>query len=151
VTGHIAKANKQWRDFAKNEEVLAIFQGPHSYISSSWCDHENVPTWNYIAAHVYGTLRTIEGEELLSFLKQLTNKYEAFSERPVTVEGMSAAYLEREIHGLVAFEIKVSRIEANYKLSQNRDTKNHENIRKELQKRGDVQSIAIAEAMQKHK
>lgn len=151
LTGHVAKANQQWKYFAENEEVLAIFQGPHAYISSSWYDHENVPTWNYVAAHAYGTLRTIEGDELLGFLKQLTNTYEAHSKKPVTVEGMSPDYLAREVRGLVAFEIKITRVEASYKLSQNRDGKNRENIIKELHKRGDAQSMAIAEAMQKHK
>jgi transcriptional regulator len=151
LTGHISKANKQWRDFSKNEEVLVIFQGPHTYISPSWYDHENVPTWNYIAVHAYGTLRIIEGEELLDFLKGLTNKYEAHSKNPVTVEGMSGGYVEREMRGLVAFEIKITKIDVSYKLSQNRDAKNHENIVKELRDRGDAQSIAIAEEMQKHK
>lgn len=151
LTGHIARANKQWKEFGRNEEVLAIFQGPHTYISSSWYNHENVPTWNYIAAHVYGTLRVLEGNELLESLKNLTNKYEAHSKHPVRVENMSADYLEREMRGLVAFEIAITRIEAAFKLSQNRDATNHENIIKELHTRGDAQSIAIAEAMQKHK
>jgi transcriptional regulator len=149
LTGHIAKANTQWKGFSENTEVLAIFQGPHTYISSSWYDHENVPTWNYLAVHVYGTLRSIEGEELLQSLKELVNKYEAHSERPVTVEGMSRDYIEKEVRGLVAFEIAITKVESSYKLSQNRDKKNHENIVKELRKRGDAQSIEIAMAMEK--
>src|SRR6187402_3094913 len=52
--GHISKANKQWKDFDPDKEVLAIFSGPHAYISSSWYDHVNVPTWNYLAVHIYG-------------------------------------------------------------------------------------------------
>jgi transcriptional regulator len=151
LAGHIARANKQWRDFSKNEEVLAIFHGPHTYISSSWYDHENVPTWNYIAVHVYGTLRIIEGEELLTSLKNLTNKYEAHSQKPVTVEGMDPAYVAREMRAIVGFEITITRIEEAYKLSQNRDAKNHENIIKELHNRGDAQSMAIAGEMEKHK
>ena len=52
LVGHISKSNPQWKNFSKNEEVLAIFQGPNSYISSTWYKDENVPTWNYIAVHV---------------------------------------------------------------------------------------------------
>jgi transcriptional regulator len=151
LLGHIAKANGQQKGFSQGGEVLAIFQGPHTYISSSWYDHENVPTWNYIAVHVYGALSVIDGAAALDFLKKLTNKYEAHSERRVTVENMSPAYVEREMRGMVAFEIEVSRVEAAYKLSQNRDSKNHENIVKELRKRGDAQSMEIAAAMERHK
>ena len=52
--GHFAKANPQWKSFANQNSVLAIFSGPHSYITPRWYDHMNVPTWNYVAVHVYG-------------------------------------------------------------------------------------------------
>ena len=57
LIGHISKLNPQAESFNQNDEVLAIFSGSHSYISSSWYDHENVPTWNYLAVHVYGKVR----------------------------------------------------------------------------------------------
>ncbi len=60
LVGHISKANPQWKNFINDSNVLAIFNGPHSYISSSWYDHENVPTWNYIAVHIYGKVKIIE-------------------------------------------------------------------------------------------
>lgn len=53
LTGHLSRANPQWKSFDLMSEVLVIFQGPHSYISSSWYDHTNVPTWNYIAVDIY--------------------------------------------------------------------------------------------------
>src|SRR5436190_23118671 len=65
LTGHISKANPQWKNFNGSDRVLVIFNGPHAYVSSSWYDHENVPTWNYIAVHVYGIIKIIEGEKLL--------------------------------------------------------------------------------------
>lgn len=149
LLGHISRGNKQWKDFDKNEEVLAIFTGPHAYISSSWYDHENVPTWNYVAVHVYGELRLIEGDELMASLRKLVDKYEASSIHPVKVENMSAKFLESELRGMVGFEIRITDIEAAYKLSQNRDEKNLHNILNELEKRGDVQSLEIAEQMKK--
>lgn len=151
LTSHIARGNAQWKSWNETTEVLAIFQGPHAYVSSSWYDHENVPTWNYIAVHVYGTVRIIEGEELVNSLKHLVNKYEKASEHPVTVEGMSEKFLNNEMRGIVAFEMTITKIEAAYKLSQNRDDKNHVNIIQELEKRGDNPSIQIAKEMKRER
>jgi transcriptional regulator len=148
--GHISKANAQWRNFKSGEEVMAIFTGPHAYISSSWYDHENVPTWNYIAVHVYGTIRTIEGDLLYESLKRLTNKYEKSSADPVSLERMSPDYIKKAMLGLVGFEITITNIEAAYKLSQNRDRKNHEAIIHQLEKRNDHDSLQVAAAMKKN-
>lgn len=151
LTGHISRGNKASKNFSDGEEVLCIFQGPHTYISSSWYNHENVPTWNYQAAHVYGTLHVLEGDALLQSLKALTDKYEQHSERPVTIEGMNADYLQKEMKGIVGFKIVITRVEASFKLSQNRDTENYRRIIENLEKRGDSQSMLIAEEMKKNK
>ncbi len=147
LTGHIARANPQWKKFKEDSEVLAIFSGPHAYISSSWYDHENVPTWNYIAVHVYGKINLIEGDQLYQSLTHLVDKYEKGSANPVSMEKMSAEYVQKSIQGLVGFEISISGIEAARKLSQNRDKKNHQNIIHELEKRNDQASLQIAEEM----
>ena len=149
--GHISKGNPQWRKFEPETQVLAIFPGPHAYISSSWYDHENVPTWNYIAAHVYGSIKIIEGDELYEALKHLMAKYEAASVRPVSMETMSAEYVRQSMQGVVGFEITIGAIEAAYKLSQNRDQKNHHNIIHELEKRNDHGSLQVANEMMKRK
>jgi transcriptional regulator len=149
--GHISKGNPQWKNFAHNTQVLAIFSGAHSYISSSWYNHENVPTWNYIAVHIYGTIKIIEGEYLLQTLKKLVDKYEAASEHPVSVDTMSPKFLNKELRGIVGFEIEIDHIEAAYKLSQNRDELNHAHIIAQLQQKGDTQSLNIAHEMMKHK
>jgi transcriptional regulator len=149
LLGHISRGNKQWRELPDGEEVMAIFQGPHTYISSSWYDHENVPTWNYIAVHVYGKARMVGEEELIESLRQLTNKYEKDSVHPVSVDTMSKNFLHHEIRGTVGFEIVIDRMEASYKLSQNRDGKNHANIILELEKRKDENSKAVADEMRK--
>ncbi len=150
LLGHISRGNKQWKELANSEEVMVIFTGPHTYISSSWYDHENVPTWNYEAVHVYGKVRMIEGEELISSLRQLTNQYEKESVHPVSVDTMSKKFLETEVRGIVGIEIAIDRMEASYKLSQNRDEKNHTNIISELEKRKDENSVAIANEMKKY-
>jgi transcriptional regulator len=148
LTGHISKANPQWKYFEAGKDVLAIFNGPHAYISSSWYDHENVPTWNYIAVHVYGQLRIIQGEELLAALKQMVDHYEKNSSNPVSVEKMSAPFLKSHVEALVGFEIEISSIEAAYKLSQNRDEHNHDEIVRNLRD-GNSESQAVADAMAK--
>ncbi|HEX6227816.1 MAG TPA: FMN-binding negative transcriptional regulator [Chryseolinea sp.] len=151
LLGHVSKANPQWKSFERDSNVLAIFSGPHAYISSSWYDHENVPTWNYVAAHVYGTARIIEGDELYQALRDLVNRYEAASSTPVSIEGMSPSYLRQSMQGLVGFEITITAIEAAYKLSQNRDQKNHAQIINELDARKDTGSRQIAAEMKKRK
>ncbi|GAA0879084.1 protease synthase/sporulation negative transcriptional regulator PaiB [Algoriphagus jejuensis] len=125
---HIAKANPQWKSIMNQDEVLVIFQGPHAYISSSWYNHENVPTWNYLAVHVYGKVRIIEGGELMAHLKSLVDVYEAGRPNRVSVETLSADYVQKQVRALVGFEITIEEVQANAKLSQNRDDVNYQNI-----------------------
>src|SRR5690606_25231805 len=98
--GHISRENPQWQSFASGEQVLAIFNGPNSYISSSWYDHENIPTWNYSAVHVYGKIRIIEGESVMTFLRKLIDKYEADSANPLHLDDLSSETL-LESRGIV--------------------------------------------------
>ncbi len=150
LAGHIARGNQQWKNFSDDHEVLAIFQGAHSYISSSWYNHENVPTWNYIAIHVYGRIQIIEGEKLHLSLKNLVDKYEKNVANPVSVEKLSAEYIKKAMVGIVGFEITISKIEASYKLSQNRDQESFKNIIQELEKRNDDSSLQVAAAMKEN-
>lgn len=146
--GHIAKENPQWRNFEANPAVLAIFSGAHSYISSSWYDHENVPTWNYLAVHVYGNIRILDENDTLKTLSKLVDIYEKNSENPVRVADFSAKTM-LQTRGIVGFEIVITDIQAVKKLSQNRDDSNHQNIILELKKTNNHQSNDIAIAMSK--
>ena len=150
LVGHISKANPQWENFEDNQDILAIFNGPHSYVSSSWYEKENVPTWNYIAVHIYGKIKIIEGDELLDSLKKLLIKYEADSENPVTMEKMSAENL-RQINGIVGFSIKINEIQAAYKLSQNRNDTDYHNIIDKLDKRDDTKTKEVAKEMKRRR
>ena len=149
LTGHVSRANPQWKNFKSGDEVLAIFSGPHAYISSSWYNHENVPTWNYLAVHVYGTIKIIEGEKLYDSLRQLIATHEAASTHPVSIDTMSPDYVRKSIQGIVGFEIDITKIEAAQKLSQNRDRENHERIMAALDKRHDNGAKEISAAMKK--
>ncbi len=147
ITGHMAYGNPQWRTFDTCEDVLVMFQGPHAYISSSWYEQENVPTWNYQAVHVNGTATILNEEALKHDLTKLLEKYEKHRENPVLWDKLSPSFLEKEIKGIVGFKIKVQEIQAAYKLSQNRNEMDYQNIIDELSKEKDLNAKALAEVM----
>lgn len=144
VLGHMSRANPQWKSFGE-QEVLLIFQGAHTYISPRWYNHVNVPTWNYMNVHVYGKVRMLEGEELYALLSDLVKKHE--STTGYSMEGLPADFVEKEIKGVAGFALSVTRIDAAYKLSQNRDDESYTNIVRELEKRSDDASHEIAHEM----
>jgi len=144
ILGHMSRANPQWKSFGE-QEVLLIFQGAHTYISPRWYNHVNVPTWNYMNVHAYGKVRILEGQELHDLLSQLVKKHEV--DTGYSMEGLPADMVEKEIRGVAGFALLVTRTEAAYKLSQNRDDESYANIVKELEKRGDDDSAAVAREM----
>jgi len=146
LQGHISKENPQWKSFENDNKILAIFSGPHAYISSSWYDHENVPTWNYSAVHIYGTVKILEESAVVQSLKTLVDKYEAASENPIRIEELSKKTM-LQVRGIVAFEIAIDQIQAVHKMSQNRDEKNFSNIITELEKTGKVAEAEVAKIM----
>ena len=149
VNGHMSRANPQWKTFDLNREVLVIFQGPHTYISPTWYNHVNVPTWNYQSVHVYGKPRVItDYDEAYEILKRLIDRYESNSH--YRLETLPKDFVQKEIKGIVAFQIEVTRIEANYKLSQNRKDEDYRNIIAQLEKRTDDLSHGVAEAMREN-
>ena len=148
LVGHLSKLNPQGDSFTSNDDVLAIFSGAQTYISSSWYDHENVPTWNYLAVHVYGKVTILNDEQTIDSLIKLVDKYEVISEKPIRVEDLSEKTM-REARAIIGFTIEIASIEAKKKLSQNRDAKNYQNIIQELEKTNDHQAIAVASAMKK--
>jgi len=145
LVGHIAKANPQWQYFKEDEEVLAIFNGPHSYISSSWYKDEEVPTWNYIAVHVYGKIKILDKAALLESLHKLVDKYEKSSEQPISIDKLSEATM-KQIVGVVGFQIDITEIQATYKLSQTRP-EDHSQIIDQLEKTNNQGSKDVAHCM----
>jgi transcriptional regulator len=144
ILGHMSRANPQWKSFGE-QEVLLIFQGAHTYISPRWYNHVNVPTWNYMMVHVYGRVRAVEGEELHSLLSQLVGSHEAGTS--YRLENLPEEFVQKEMKGVFGFALEVTRIDAGYKLSQNRNDEDHENIVHELEGQGDENSLGIAKEM----
>lgn len=147
LVGHISKANPQWKNFENADQVLCIFNGPHSYISSSWYKEEEVPTWNYIAVHVYGTIKILDEAAVLASLHKLVDKYEKGSKNPISINDMSKNTM-RQIKGIVGFQISVDEIQATYKLSQTRP-EDHPKIISELEETDNSGSKEIAKCMRK--
>jgi len=128
IRGHVAKANPHWRLLEDNSTCLIIFHGPHSYISpSNYETREAVPTWNYGAVHVYGNAKTFaEPEQLLGVLGELIPTFEIAYERQWN--SLSETYQQRMLSHIVGFEVSVSRMEAKFKLSQNRTRREQQQI-----------------------
>jgi transcriptional regulator len=131
LRGHVARANPQWRAFAAGD-VLAIFAGPHAYVSPTHYDRrESVPTWNYVAVHAYGTARTVDDEgEVRALLEELIGLHER-SYR-AQWDALPGAYRRKMTAGVVAFEVEVTRLEGAAKLSQNKSREEQRRIAEAL-------------------
>ncbi|MBK8788127.1 MAG: FMN-binding negative transcriptional regulator [Chitinophagaceae bacterium] len=147
----MSKANPQWKDFENDENVLVIFLSPvHSYISSSWYNHPNAPTWNYLSVHITGKLKIIEGEKLWETVRRLTNRYEQKSEHPVSLDTLPES-VQKQMNGIVGFEIRIDKVEAAFKLSQNRNDEDFENIVKQLRLSNELSSRLMADVMERER
>jgi transcriptional regulator len=147
LIGHISRGNDQKLSLADGAKVLAIFAGPHAYVSPRWYTQINVPTWNYIAVHVYGTINLIEGEALRAALSRLVNNYEQHLPRPVDIGEIPEKQLQAEMRGIVGFQILIEDIQAAYKLSQNRDEQSYHQVIEKLAE-GDETTRAVAAEME---
>jgi transcriptional regulator len=147
LRGHVAKANPHWRHLERQPECLTIFHGPHAYVSASnYTARENVPTWNYGAVHAYGNARVfVSPEELQGVLHNLIGTFEpAYAEQWSSLAG---AYRERMLSHIVGFEISVTKLEAKFKLSQNRTKEEQSNVIASLEKADDTAISGVSRLM----
>ena len=121
LLGHVSRHNPQAAALPAAARVLAIFEGPHAYVSPSWYrNHPSVPTWNYAVVHAHGTVRMLDVDELHAAVVELSNQYEMGRARPWKATGLPANYVEGMLSNIVGFELTVERLEGKLKLSQNR-------------------------------
>src|SRR5579863_631047 len=148
LRGHVAKANSHWRYLEQNPHCLTIFHGPHSYISpSNYTTRENVPTWNYGAVHVYGTARVFASPEALQgVLHELIATFEAAYAQQW--DSLDQAYRDRMLSHIVGFEITATKLEAKFKLGQNRSKQEQANMLATLAKAEDTAVSGVARLMQ---
>jgi transcriptional regulator len=125
LRGHLARANRQWKEFSPEIDALAIFSGPQHYITPSWYPEKAetgkvVPTWNYAVVHAYGPLKIVEDPDwLLTHLNTLTDIHEATRPKPWSVTDAPADFIASIARGIVGLELKVERLEGKWKVSQN--------------------------------
>ncbi len=148
IRGHVAKANPHWRYLEQNPQCLTIFHGPHSYISpSNYTTQENVPTWNYGAVHLYGTARVFASPEALqAVLHELISTFEAAYAKQW--DSLDQAYRDRMLNHIVGFEITTTKLEAKFKLGQNRSKPEQANMLASLSKAEDTTVTGLARLMQ---
>lgn len=121
LLGHVARGNDQWTALEGAQHLVAIFQGPHAYVSPTWyASHPSVPTWNYTVVHAHGSARLMEEPELHELLMRLSSIYEAPNAKPWRMSELPADYVSTMLKAIVGFEIEVERLEGKFKLSQNR-------------------------------
>jgi len=148
--GHVARNNPQWRLPARGE-ALVIVRGPDAYISPSFyaskAEHGRVvPTWNYVTAHVHGELIVHDDAAWTeSVVRRLTAKHEAASARPWSVDDAPRAFIEGQLRAIVGVELRITRIEAKAKLSQNRPVEDVAGVIAGLRERGDAGSAGLVE------
>src|SRR5262245_56686071 len=150
---HVARANTQWRDFKPDVAALVIIGGPQAYVSPGWYATKQetgkvVPTWNYAVVHAYGTLRIFEdADSLRALVRALTDRHEAGRTPPWNIDDAPAEFIDRQLKGIVGFEMPISRLVGKWKLSQNRPVQDRAGVISGLRELGDESSAAMADLM----
>ena len=149
LLGHMARANPHWQTFDGSQEVLAIFHGPHAYISPTWyVSTPAVPTWNYAAIHVYGIPRVVEDHAWLSSLvDKLSAIYESGRPQPWTGE-VPADFKAKLLRAIVGFEITITRVEGKFKFGQNRPYGDQLQVVQQLEQSADPVARSLGDMTQ---
>ena len=145
--GHFARANPHWRALDGAAESLVIFSGAHAYVSPAWYNESPaVPTWNYAAVHVYGSVRAIEDPEAI--LPVIDRLIATFDTQGYTKNSVPQDYRTNLARGTVGFELTISRVDGKAKLSQNRPVEDRRSVVHHLSQSADPAERSLAELMQ---
>jgi len=149
LLAHVARANPLWQQLTPDREVLFVFHGPHHYVSPSWYTvHPSVPTWNYAVVHVNGCPTIIDDHvRVESMLRRLVDEHESGFELPWKMD-LPTDFKRKMIDGVVAFEVRISRIQGKFKLSQNRPRVDRSRVIAALRDAGDDDATRLASLMQ---
>jgi transcriptional regulator len=150
LLGHVAGANPHVRALAGPAPALAIFRGPHAYVSPRWyAGSPNVPTWNYVAVHARGVPRRIdEPARVRALLARTAAQFEAGAAEPWSLEAVPAEWAAGMQRAIVAFELPIERLEGKAKLSQNKNAADRAGVIAALREEGDAASAAVAACME---
>jgi transcriptional regulator len=147
---HVARANPQWKELAGMAECLVVFSGPHAYISPSWYpskveNHRTVPTWNYATVHIWGRPTLHEDAAWLRRqIADLTTAHEGNRPQPWKISDAPADFVAAQLKAIVGIEIAITRIEAKWKMSQNRSEADRRGVAAGLQVEGGPGQVAVA-------
>ena len=147
LSGHIMKNTDHHKAFLINPNVLAVFSGPHTYVSASWYDKkEQASTWNYMSVHAKGQLKFLDEQALLDVLKRTTNHFENNPYSGANFEDLPVEYVQRLAKAIIAFEVEVQELDNVFKLSQNHNEKTYHSIMEKLDAQ-DTDGKRIADEM----
>jgi len=152
---HISKGNDQWKSIKNGQVGLAIIQGAQAYVSPSnyekkLTDHKVVPTWNYQMVHLTGTLEVSEDRELLrQIVSDLTDFHESSRPKPWSASESDTSYFEAQLGGIVAITMTVTKVEAKFKLSQNRSELDQRTVAEDLAQSAKPEEREISSEMRK--
>ncbi len=151
LLGHVARANPHWQAFDGKQSALAIFHGPHAYISPSWyAISPAVPTWNYAVVHVYGVPRIVEDETwLVHLVDRLVALYEAGLPQPWPGV-LPTEFKTKLLKAIVGFVMPIERIEGKFKLGQNRSVEDQQGVVRHLEGSADPVAQALGALTKRH-
>lgn len=152
LEGHIMRNTDHHKAFQENPNALLVFTGPSCYVSASWYSNPQVgSTWNYMSVHIAGQVNFMTNEELISFMRKLTLKFEKGNVQSLTYyDNLPPTFLQKMMPAIVGFRLKAERIENVFKLSQNRDEMSYLNIISKLENQGGQSALIAAEMKKRH-
>ena len=151
LRGHVARANPLWRELAAGAPVLAVFHGADAYVSPSWYPSKRehgkaVPTWNYAVVHAHGSFHAIDDAAWLrAFLQRLTERHESARAEPWSIDDAPPDFTGQLLKAIVGIEVRLTRLEAKWKVSQNRPAADREGVVQGLLAEGTPAAAAMAE------
>lgn len=148
VDCHLARANPQWHEL-EGQEVLLVLSGPGAYVSPDWYDKPDVPTWNYLAAHLQARVEYLDEETFRRHLLSLVRRHESRREDGINPDEWESDFVTRQMRGAVGLRLHVTRLEAAFKLSQNKTDAERRQVIEGLEREGGSSAQAIAAAMRR--
>lgn len=150
LQGHIMRNTDHHKAFEENPQALALFTGPHAYVSATWYSNSQMAsTWNYMSVQIRGEINFLSDEDLVSFMKKLTLKFEKDNQDSSTIyDNLPKEFLDKMMPAIIGFEIKVEELQNVFKLSQNRDEESYRNIIAQLKAQNGEGSL-VAKEMEK--
>jgi transcriptional regulator len=147
LTGHMARANPHWHGL-DGRQVLAVFSGPHAYVSPTWYESEDVvPTWNYVAVHAYGICRVVDDfEALAGILAATVATYERPMPSPWSTD-QGSEFFRKKARAVVGFRVEIGRLEGKWKLNQNHPREWRERVIRVLERSEDRDAREVARLM----